>query len=312
MVMKVFIAGATGLLGKRVVQLLLEQGHEVVGLARSETNRALLASLGAEPRPGSLFDKEQMITATEGCDAILHLATKIPSKMRTKPADWQENDRIRTDGTDNLTNAALYHKARLYLQQSVLYIYGDQQGGLIDSQTRITEKQPYFLRSAVAMENIVNKKAGAQDLPAITLRFAGFYGPDSTQTQGMIQAVKRGKMPIIGKGDYYYNLIHLDDAASAVAFAVDKHESLMRQAHNVSDFHPATFAEVIHYLAELTGARKPGRFPLWLSRFFLGGGIVEVLTNSFQNRTNTLSGWMPQYPSYREGFEQVLSRAPQS
>lgn len=82
----------------------------------------------------------------------------------------------------------------------------------------------------------------------------------------------------------------------------------MNKAHNVSDFHPATFAGVIGYLAELTGGRKPGHFPAWLARLFLGGALVEVLTNSYQNRTNTLAGWQPAYPSYREGFEQVVSQ----
>lgn len=310
--MKVFIAGATGLLGKRVVKLLLERGHQVLALARSEANRSLLSSMGAEARPGNLFDKNEMIAATEGCDAILHLATKIPPKTRTAPKDWRENDRIRTEGADNLTDAAIHHKMRLYLQQSILFIYGDQQGRVIDSQTRQAKRQPFPLRSAVVMENIVNEKAGEQGLPAVTLRFAGFYGPDSAQTQGMIQAVRKGKMPIIGRGDYYYNLIHLDDAASAVAFAADNHERLMHQTHNVSDFHPATFAEVIRYLAELTGGRKPNHFPAWLARLFLGGALVEVLTNSYQNRTNTLAGWKPAYPSYQEGFEQVVSQINQT
>ncbi|MCO6479225.1 MAG: NAD-dependent epimerase/dehydratase family protein [Phaeodactylibacter sp.] len=310
--MKVFIAGATGLLGKRVIKLLLERGHGVVGLSRSEANRALLSSMGAEARPGNLFDKNEMTAATEGCDAILHLATKIPPKTRTTPKDWRENGRIRMEGADNLTEAAIHNKARLYLQQSILFIYGDQQGRVIDGQTRLAKRQPFPLRSAVAMENIVNAKAREEGLPAITLRFAGFYGPDSAQTQGMIQAVRKGKMPVIGRGDYYYNLIHLDDAASAVAFAVDNHERLMHQAHNVSDFHPATFAEVIHYLAELTGAGKPRHFPAWLGRLFLGGALVEILTNSYQNRTNTLAGWQPAYPSYREGFEQVASRINQT
>lgn len=306
--MKVFIAGATGLLGKRVVKLLIERGHKVVGLARSEANRALLSSMGAEARPGSLFDKEQMIAATEGCEAILHLATKIPSKVRTKPKDWRENDRIRTEGADNLAEAAIHHNMQLYLQQSILYIYGDQQDRVIGSQTRIAEKQPYPLRSAVVMEDIVNEKIGKKGLPAIILRFAAFYGPDSRQTQEMIQAVQKGKMPVIGKGDYFYNIIHLDDAASAVAYAVDNYEGLIGKTHNVSDFNPATFAEVINYLAELTGGKKPGRLPAWLGRIFLGRALVEILTNSYQNRTNTLAGWQPAYPSYREGFEQVVSQ----
>lgn len=304
--MKIFIAGASGLLGKRVVKRLVEQGHEVVGLARSEANRALLSSLGAEARSGSLFDKEQMIAASEGCDAILHLATKIPQKSRTKPADWQENDRIRTEGAEVLTDAAIFHKVKLYLQQSILFLYGDQQGKVLDSNTQLPTRQPSFLRSAARMEAIVNEKIRTLGLPGIILRFASFYGPDSGQTLGLIRAIQKGKLPIVGKGDYYYNLIHLDDAASSVVFTVNNHDKLKHLTHNVSDFNPATFAEVVQYLATITQSKRPRGIPAWLAGFLLGREIIGVLTNSYQNRINTLADWAPEYASYKEGFAQVI------
>ncbi len=305
--MKVFIAGATGLLGKRVVKRLVEQGHKVVGLARSGENMQLLRSMGAEARVGGLFNRQQMIEVTEGCEAILHLATKIPAKLTASPAAWAENNRIRTEGADILTDAAIYHKAKLYLQQSILFIYGDQQGKVLDNHTPLPARQPSFLRSAIEMENIVNRKTGDWGLPGLILRFAAFYGPDSGQTQEMIRAVRRGKLPIVGKGDYYHNLIHLDDAASAVVFAVNRHEKLTGQTHNLSDFNPAPFAEVVEYLAAITRSKKPGRIPHWLARLLLGREVVGILTNSCQNRANTLDGWAPAYPSYREGYGQIVS-----
>ncbi|MCB0569617.1 MAG: NAD(P)-dependent oxidoreductase [Phaeodactylibacter sp.] len=305
--MKVFIAGATGLLGKRVAKLLVEQGYEVAGLARSDANRELLRALGAEARFGSLFDKQQMIEATQGCDAILHLATKIPGKARTKPRDWLENDRIRTEGADALADAAIHHKMKLYLQQSILFIYGNQQGRALDSHSPIPVQQPYFLQSAVAMEDIVNEKARNSGLPAITLRFASFYGAESGQTRGMVSAIRKGKFPIVGKGDYFYNLIHLDDAASAVAFAVNNYESLPHRVVNVSDFHPSPFAEVVEHVASITESRKPGHIPVWLARLLLGREMAGILAASYQNRLNAMPGWKPEYASYREGFAQVVA-----
>src|SRR5688500_10061771 len=147
--MNVFIAGATGVLGRRVVRKLVQEGHRVVGLARNAANESQLIGLGAEPRSGDLFNAKQLARITAGCDAILHLATATPKRMPARASDWKLNDRIRTEGTRALVAAALENNVKLFLAQSVVYIYGDQGGAWIDEDTPYDIELGGALRSAV-------------------------------------------------------------------------------------------------------------------------------------------------------------------
>ena len=158
------------------------------------------------------------------------------------------------------------------------------------------------------MENIVNEKIRRQGLRGTILRFGNFYGHDSGHTQGMIEAISKGKMPVVGKGDSFYNVIHNDDAASAVVYAVNHPQQVIGKTINVSDFHPVTFKEVLEYLAAQTGAKNPRRVPVWLAKLFVGKAAVSFLTDSYQNKVNRLNGWEPKYRSYQEGFREVLER----
>ncbi len=222
--MRVFISGATGVLGRRVVRRLIRNGHAVVGLSRSQSNSEWLRKNGAEARSGDLFEQEQMNQLTADCDAILHLATAIPTKARTRTADWQMNDRIRRDGTRILVEAAIHNGCKLYVQESLTLIYGEQDGDWVDEDSAIPEKQPSVLESALDMERIVQNAIKQRDLPAIILRFGSFYCHDSAQTQAMLQLVQKGFFPIAGDGRSYWNLIQADDAASAVVKAVENYE----------------------------------------------------------------------------------------
>jgi len=153
--MKVFIIGATGVLGRRVVKLLTANGHQVVGLSRSRKNADWLSQHGAEPRAGDLFNLEQVCQLSAGCDAFLHLATAIPNKSRSTPTDWAINDRLRRAGTQILVAAALRNHCRLYVQQSITFIYGDTQGAWVDERAPISTHIGGILQSAVDMEQIV-------------------------------------------------------------------------------------------------------------------------------------------------------------
>ncbi|MFZ0452924.1 MAG: NAD-dependent epimerase/dehydratase family protein, partial [Ignavibacteriaceae bacterium] len=126
--MKIFSAGATGVLGRRVIQSLISSGHHVVGLSRSDKNDQIINQLGAEPRHGNLFDKNSLVSTSFDCDVILHLATAIPTQAPSKEADWDLNDRIRIDGTKNLIEAAIQNNCKLYVQESITALYGNQNG----------------------------------------------------------------------------------------------------------------------------------------------------------------------------------------
>jgi nucleoside-diphosphate-sugar epimerase len=301
--MKVFIAGATGVLGRRVVQKLIANGHQVVGLSRSSQNSDWLSGEGAIPREGDLFNPEGLGRISADCEATLHLATAMPTKSRTRAKDWALNDRIRRKGTENLVAAALGSKQKFYLQQSITFLYGERDGEWVDESASLSEKQVDILQSAVDMEGIV-RRAGKEGLPATILRFGRFYSHDSAHTQALFGMVKRGRFPVIGKGDFYWHLINVDDAASAVVQAVEKRHSCLNQTFNVADDEPVLFNTYLDFVADTLGSRSPIHIPVWLAKVMLGASVVETLMASVRCRSERfkeMTGWQPDYPSYRTG-----------
>lgn len=308
--MKIFIAGATGVLGRRVVKELMANGHQVVGLSRSPQNRAWLSQHGAIPREADLFNPEQVSEAAAGCKATLHLATAIPTKSRTTAKDWALNDRIRREGTQNLVAAALRHNHKFYLQQSVTLIYGHRQGSWVDESATLPQKQVDIVQSAVEMEQIV-RRAMDEGLPAATLRFGSFYSHDSAQTQGMFQMMKKGFFPVIGDGSNYVNLINVDDAAGAVVRAVENQEACRGQTFNVCDDEPVELKTYLNFVADTLGVRRPFHIPPWLARLLAGGPVVDVLLASVRcrnERFKTATGWQPRYPTYQEGIPAAVKQ----
>jgi nucleoside-diphosphate-sugar epimerase len=307
--MRIFIAGATGVLGRRVTRKLVEHGHHVVGLARSVANIGLLAELGAEAREADLFDAVDVKRAARDCDAVLHLATAIPTHMPNKLSDWATNDRIRTIGTRNLVDAALANQCRVYVQQSVLYVYGDQHGAWIDERTPLAKELGGVLQSALDMEHIVKNAAARDHLPAITLRFGVFYGPDAAHTQSLFEQVERGRGAILGDGENWWNMLQLDDAARAVVAAVEKHEGNLGEAFNIADGSPIHMRELLAGVAEIVGAKRPWQVPLWMARMMIGQHLLQPLLMSFRcasDKARERLGWLPLYPDFKYGHQAAL------
>ena len=309
--MRVFICGATGVLGRRVVGRLSESGHVVVGLSRSEANTDWLSQQGAEPRAGDLFDREKMYSLTSDCDAILHLATAIPTKSRTTPADWKTNDLIRREGTRILVDAAIRNQCRLYVQQSLTLIYGQRNGDWVDEQAAIPDQQPSILDSALDMERFVQDAIDQHDLPAIILRFGSFYSHDSAQTQAMLQMIQKGFFPIVGGGRDYWNIINVEDAAEAVLKAVENHEAGLGRIFNVCDDEPVQYGELVSYIADTLGARKPMRVPRIVAKLMLGSHVFAAIFASARCRNRLIKeklDWTPHFPTYREGYRAEIDR----
>jgi len=302
--MKVFIAGATGVLGRRVVKRLIADGHEVVGLSRSSQNRDWLSQHGAIPREGDLFNLEELCQVSADCQATLHLATAMPAKTRTTAKDWALNDRIRREGTQNLVGAALRNNHEFYVQQSITLLYGDRGGDWVDESAPLPEKQVDILRSALDMEDIV-RQAEDEGLPGTILRFGTFYSHDAAHTQAMFQAVKKGFFPVIGDGNMYWNLINVHDAASAVAVAVEKRATCLKQTFNICDDEPVLSNAYLDHIAARLEARSPFHIPPWLAKLMLGASLVDALLASVRCRNarfKDMTGWEPEYPTYREGI----------
>lgn len=312
--MRVLIAGATGVLGRRVVPLLLASHHDIVGLARSDANERLLRDLGAEPRRADLFRLDEVRRAASGCDAVLHLATAIPTRARSTRTDWTLNDRIRREGTRNLVDAAACGGARLYIQQSVLFVYGDRKGEWVDEASPVAVRLAPILESARDMEEIVHG-ASRNGLATVILRFGTFYSHDSAHTRMVFEMARRNRSVVVGRGTNYTNALHVDDAANAVALALEKHETLAGDVVNVCDDEPATARAVSEFIAEELNARGPRNVPVFLARMLLGSHVVDAVTASVRcsnRKAKERLGFRPTYPTYREGYRAELQKWRQS
>lgn len=303
--MKILIAGGTGVVGRPVVKRLVERGHAVRALARSAANEETLRRLGAEPARADLFDPGSLEAAARGCEAVLHLATAIPRRMRPRPADFALNDRIRTEGTRNLLAAALAARAHRYVQQSVAFFHHSAGEEWVDEDSPIGDHP--LAGAVVEMERQVWQSHGLDGLSTVILRGGMFYGPESGHTRDLFAALRRGFMPLAGDGRNYWSLIHTEDmAAACVAAAEASHPS---QVYLVVDDLPVRAAEFMAHVARARGRRTPRRLPAWLVTLLAGPLNAGLLRASFRCRNDHLRrelGWSPSYPTYREGVDAIL------
>jgi nucleoside-diphosphate-sugar epimerase len=289
---------------------LKQAGHAVTAAARSEANRAALAALGAEARTCDLLSPPSVEEVVAGCDAVLHLATAIPEKGRRRAA-WIPNDRIRREGTTALVGAAVKHRCRLYLQQSVTFLYGDNAGAWVDEDTPIAAKQRAIIESAADMEQVVARAVSDHRLAACVLRCGAFYAEDSKQTRDLVRLIDRGWFRVPGDGAMATSLIHIDDAASAFTAAVQRAERTPFRGEilNVVDDAPVTMRELGDGIAELLGRPPPKRVMRFFARLALGKNVYETLmcsTRVRNGRAKELLGWRPSFPTFREGYRSFI------
>lgn len=299
--MRVFVAGATGVLGRKAAGLLVEAGHEVRGTARGPAKAELLRNLGAEPVSVDLFDGAAVRRALEGSEAVLHLATKIPPimKMRSRK-NWAENDRLRREGTKNLVDGAIAAGAHAFIAESVTFIYRDAGDRWID-ESAPTHSPWAALDSTFDLEREALRFADHGR--AVVLRFGLFYSPEAQSTQDSLRMMRRRMFGVMGDGANYFSSVHVDDAAAAVVAALGAPTGV----YNVVEDEPVTQLEYAATFAGAFGAPKPRRFPRWLGRIVIGGPANYILQSQrVSNRKfKETTGWSPQYPSVREGFRQA-------
>ena len=303
--MRVLLAGASGVLGRRILRQLVARGHTVVGLVRSRTAEATVRSLGGEPRTADLFDSKAVAQAADGCEMIIRAATAIPTKVRTRPADWAMNDRIRREGTRSLVAAATHVGARAFLQESVVWAVGTLDGKPFDEDAPPAGDP--ILASALDGERIAREAGSAHGFDALALRCGGFYSADSWHTRILAESIARGRPVLIGQQSPVWSLIHTDDAASAFVTAV---EAPKTGVWHIVDDRPAPLADFLGEMARRLGARPPRRMPRWLARMFLGRYGTRILTSSFSTsnaRFRRDFPWRPSFSTYVEGMEQVAT-----
>lgn len=307
--MKVFIAGATGVLGRRLVEQLTERGHDVVGLARDESGERLVERRGGVPRRGDVLEPETLARAIDDdVEVLIHAATAIPGSTKPSDDEWTRNDRVRLDGAKNLLEAAptgLQH----VLFPSVVWVARQPDGSAFDETA---ERHPdRATRSAADVEALLEERADATGFDATTLRCGFFYAPDARDTRDWAAQLIDGELPIVGGGllgrrDAALSFVHADDAATAFVAAV---ESRVNGIYHVVDDDPVTAATFFRRFAELLDAPEPNRASAWLARFFIGKINAKGLTSPMPT-TNAKAkqdlDWEPAYPTYRDGLEQVV------
>ncbi len=311
--MRIFLAGATGVIGRQLVPMLLAEGHQLTGCTRSPERAQQLRASGAHAVVLDALDAAAMRSAVAEAapEAVIHQLTALPVRIdpRTIERDFALNDRLRTDGTRILIDAAVQAGARRIIAQSIAFSYAPAPPGTLhdegDPLLADAQAPPNFRRSAGAVRGL---EQTVLDGGGVVLRYGYFYGAGSaiSSTGSMAEDVRRRRLPIVGGGGGVWSFVHVNDAARATLAALRAGDS---GAYNVVDDDPAPVSQWLPALARALGAKPPRRVPAWLARPLAGSYGVAIMTRA-QGASNARArrelGWAPALPSWREGFADAL------
>jgi nucleoside-diphosphate-sugar epimerase len=307
--MRVLVAGASGAIGPPVVRELLGRGHEVVAMTATPSKRAALEELGASAIVGDLLDADSLGEAL--AEAEPEGVVNMASKWRGNPVRFSQvrpANEMRERGTRNLLSAAIASGAQRYVSESMIFIYGYGR----HSQP-VTEQRPpgsersrglqAVIDALVSSERQVREATESGSIEGVSLRFGLFHGPHAPTSQMMFDLIKRRRMPLIGDGSAVHSWIELEDAARAVADALERAPA--GNAYNVVDDTPVAIREYLGEIARLIGSKPPRRVPYWLIRpaasylaVAFGRPVLPVANRKLKDEL----GWRPAYPSYREAL----------
>ena len=303
--MKVFVAGASGAIGRPLVKKLREAGHEVVGMTRSEEHAEALRAAGAEAVIADALNAAAVRKAVEETrpDVVVNELTDLGRPLNPRRyAEWLEGtNRLRREGTRNLAEAAEAVGARL-VSQGCAFAYSFEPGTKTEEDDLLGGEAGDMALAIRDLEQATLEAGG------IVLRYGFFYGPGTAYAPDgqQIELIKKRQMPVIGGGKGYFPFVHIDDVASATVAAIERGHS---GVYNVVDDEPAAGRDWIPYVAQLVGAKKPMRLPAWIARF--AAGALATMATRLQPVSNAKAkrelGWEPRYPSWREGFKAELS-----
>jgi nucleoside-diphosphate-sugar epimerase len=307
--MRVFVAGATGAIGKQLVPRLVGAGHEVYGMTRSGSKQAMLRELGAEPVVADALDPDQVARAVGRArpDVIIHQLTSIPPRLdlRHFDRDFALTSRLRTEGTDYLLSAGQAIGVQRFVAQSYFGAYA-RTGAAVKTEEDPLDPAPVrdMRGVAAAIRHLEQAVLGARWTEGIVLRYGAFYGPGTSLAPGaeQVEMIRKHRFPMVGDGGGVWSFMHIADAADATAAAV---EHGRRGVYNVVDDDPAPVSEWLPALAQQLGAKRPMRVPRIVGRLFAGEAGVVMMTE-LRGASNTKAkrelAWRPAHPSWREGF----------
>jgi 2-alkyl-3-oxoalkanoate reductase len=307
--MRVFVAGASGALGSRLVGQLVDRGHDVIGTFRSPGSAERVREVGAEPIGLDLLDARAVRDAVLAAepDAIVHQATALSDLRDFKHFDrgFAQTNRLRTAGTDALLAAARAAGVERFVAQSYAPAPCARVGGPVKTEDDALDADPVpAMRETTAAMRYLDQ--AVTDAGGVALRYGSFYGAPN---DGLLAPVRKRQFPIVGDGGGISSFIHLDDAAAATVLALERGAT---GAYNVVDDEPAPVREWLPVLAEVLGAKPPRRVPSWLARLVAGEAVVMIGTEA-RGASNAKAkrdlGWELRYPSWRQGFRAAYASA---
>lgn len=306
--MRVFVAGATGAIGKQLVPRLVEEGHEVYGMTRSRSKGPMLDELGAVPVVADALDPEQVAAAVGKAqpEVIVHQLTALAGwGMRSLKRGAALTNRLRIEGTDHLLSAGQAVGVRRFVAQSNYAVYARTGGPVKSEEDPLDLAPPGKLGEGLAaMRHLEEAVLEAKWTEGIVLRYGGFYGPGTNMAPGgeLFEMIRKRRFPLIGGGGGVWPFVHIADAAEATVAAVE-HGS--RGVYNIVDDDPAPVAEWLRELTHMTSGENPRRMPQWILRLFAGEGGVVMMTDA-RGASNAKAkrelAWSPAHPSWRRGF----------
>ncbi len=313
--MDVFLAGATGALGRRLAPMLVAAGHRVTGLTRTPEKAAALHALGVEPAIADALDPAAIMEAVARAhpEVVIHQLTAIPPALNPKKLaeSFAITNRLRTEGTDHLLSAARAVGSRRLIAQSFGgYLWAPTAPRAVtEDRARAADPPGQFRPVLEAVAYLERAVPGAAGIDGIVLRYGGFYGPGTGfgEGGGTLAQIRKRAFPVIGGGTGVWSFVHIDDAARATLLALDRGEAGI---YNVADDEPAEVREWLPFLAEAIGAPAPRRIPLWLGRLLAGETTAALMTQVrgiVNNKAKAELDWTPAYPSWRQGFRHGLA-----
>lgn len=310
--MRVFVAGATGAMGRPLVRQLVAAGHEVTGTTRSEERADGIRTAGAGAAVCDVLDTDALgrAVAEASPEVVVHALTALPDRIdwKAKEDPLAATNRLRQEGTRNLIAAARAAGARRLIGESVAFLYEPSGQWVKDEEAPLFTAAPGpFGRAVAALADLESQVLGAEGIEGLVLRFGWFYGPGTSYASDRAQAEEfhRRRFPIVGKGTGVFSFIHVEDVASATVAAV---ESDAVGVLNIVDDDPAPQREWAPVYAEAVGAKKPRRAPLWLAKLIAGPVALNAveLRGASNARAKRELGWEPRYSSWRQGFREAL------
>jgi nucleoside-diphosphate-sugar epimerase len=315
--MKIFIAGATGAVGRPLVSACIKAGHSVIGLTRTPVKADLIRAMGAEPAVADGLDASAIsaVMASARPDAVIHEMTSLAgtTDLRNFDRTFAGSNRLRTRGTDILLAAARESGVRRFIAQSYCGWPYARGGEAIKTEADALDPDPPAeLRATLEAIRYVEKTVtGSANPEGIVLRYGSFYGPGTGMLErAMLAQIRKRRTPLIGDGAGWWSFVHVEDAAAATLQALEHGKP--GSIYNIVDDDPAQVREWLPALAEIVGAKRPFHLPAWIARIVAGEHLVTMMTQvraGSNRKARTEFGGQPRHPSWREGFSEIIGHA---